>query len=253
MRFVPVLSEATPEDQWSGPTGFVHRAVMEDFPDLTGYQVNVRRSRHGRGRAQGFHRPLRLTRTPVFLRPVDARESGAAELRHPPPPPARSATIDPLGTGSGFRRSQRTAPAPGVRPAGAPLRSRRAARHRPCFCGEVAQVAIPTVIRAKLVGSACRYDARKPQVLAQGDRARGGLLRLRVTPFRRTLPGPRAGPPALCRGGARADTAGPAPVSARRRRRAARRCKKTKNPAMTITTSRLSATSTRYGGSTTST
>ena len=39
VRFVPVLSEATPEDQWSGRTGFVHRAVMEDFPDLTGYQV----------------------------------------------------------------------------------------------------------------------------------------------------------------------------------------------------------------------
>jgi CDP-4-dehydro-6-deoxyglucose reductase len=39
VRFVPVLSEATPEDQWSGRTGFVHRAVMEDFPDLTGCQV----------------------------------------------------------------------------------------------------------------------------------------------------------------------------------------------------------------------
>ncbi len=39
IKFVPVLSEATPEDQWTGRTGFVHRAVMEDFPDLTGYQV----------------------------------------------------------------------------------------------------------------------------------------------------------------------------------------------------------------------
>jgi CDP-4-dehydro-6-deoxyglucose reductase len=39
VRFVPVLSEAQPEDAWSGRTGFVHRAVMEDFPDLTGYQV----------------------------------------------------------------------------------------------------------------------------------------------------------------------------------------------------------------------
>jgi CDP-4-dehydro-6-deoxyglucose reductase, E3 len=39
IRFVPVLSEAQPEDQWTGRTGFVHRAVMEDFPDLTGYQV----------------------------------------------------------------------------------------------------------------------------------------------------------------------------------------------------------------------
>ena len=39
IQFVPVLSEARPEDEWSGRTGFVHRAVMEDFPDLTGYQV----------------------------------------------------------------------------------------------------------------------------------------------------------------------------------------------------------------------
>jgi CDP-4-dehydro-6-deoxyglucose reductase len=39
IRFVPVLSEAQAEDQWSGRTGFVHRAVMEDFPDLSGHQV----------------------------------------------------------------------------------------------------------------------------------------------------------------------------------------------------------------------
>ena len=39
IRYVPVLSEAQPEDAWTGRTGFVHRAVMEDFPDLTGYQV----------------------------------------------------------------------------------------------------------------------------------------------------------------------------------------------------------------------
>lgn len=39
ITYVPVLSDALPEDQWSGRTGFVHRAVMEDYPDLTGYQV----------------------------------------------------------------------------------------------------------------------------------------------------------------------------------------------------------------------
>ena len=39
LRFVPVLSEPRPEDAWSGRTGFVHRAVMEDFPDLSGHQV----------------------------------------------------------------------------------------------------------------------------------------------------------------------------------------------------------------------
>ena len=38
-RYVPVISEARPEDQWSGRSGFVHRAVMEDLPDLSGYQV----------------------------------------------------------------------------------------------------------------------------------------------------------------------------------------------------------------------
>jgi CDP-4-dehydro-6-deoxyglucose reductase len=37
--FVPVVSDALPEDGWQGRTGFVHRAVMEDFPDLSGYQV----------------------------------------------------------------------------------------------------------------------------------------------------------------------------------------------------------------------
>jgi len=39
LRFVPVLSHATPECRWTGRTGFVHRAVMEDFPDLSGAQV----------------------------------------------------------------------------------------------------------------------------------------------------------------------------------------------------------------------
>ena len=39
IRYVPVLSDALPDDNWTGRTGFVHRAVMEDFPDLSGYQV----------------------------------------------------------------------------------------------------------------------------------------------------------------------------------------------------------------------
>lgn len=37
--FVPVISDALPEDSWQGRSGFVHRAVMEDFPDLSGYQI----------------------------------------------------------------------------------------------------------------------------------------------------------------------------------------------------------------------
>jgi CDP-4-dehydro-6-deoxyglucose reductase len=39
IKYVPVISEAQPEDAWTGRTGFVHRAVMEDFPDLSAHQV----------------------------------------------------------------------------------------------------------------------------------------------------------------------------------------------------------------------
>jgi len=39
LRYVPVVSDALPEDAWQGRTGFVHRAVLEDFPDLSGHQV----------------------------------------------------------------------------------------------------------------------------------------------------------------------------------------------------------------------
>jgi CDP-4-dehydro-6-deoxyglucose reductase len=35
VKFVPVLSD----EKWEGRMGFVHRAVMEDFPDLSGHQV----------------------------------------------------------------------------------------------------------------------------------------------------------------------------------------------------------------------
>ncbi|HUR90050.1 MAG TPA: CDP-6-deoxy-delta-3,4-glucoseen reductase [Ramlibacter sp.] len=39
LKYVPVISDALPEDNWTGRTGFVHRAVMEDFPDMSGVQV----------------------------------------------------------------------------------------------------------------------------------------------------------------------------------------------------------------------
>ncbi len=38
-RYIPVISDALPEDAWTGRSGFVHRAVMADFPDLSGHQV----------------------------------------------------------------------------------------------------------------------------------------------------------------------------------------------------------------------
>jgi CDP-4-dehydro-6-deoxyglucose reductase, E3 len=37
--FIPVISDALPEDGWKGRTGLVHRAAMEDFPEMSGYQV----------------------------------------------------------------------------------------------------------------------------------------------------------------------------------------------------------------------
>ncbi len=39
LHYVPVISDGLPEDAWTGRTGFVHRAVMEDFPDLSAHQV----------------------------------------------------------------------------------------------------------------------------------------------------------------------------------------------------------------------
>ena len=39
LTYVPVISDAVPEDAWNGRTGFVHRAVLQDFADLTGHQV----------------------------------------------------------------------------------------------------------------------------------------------------------------------------------------------------------------------
>jgi CDP-4-dehydro-6-deoxyglucose reductase, E3 len=39
LKYVPVISDALPQDAWTGRAGFVHRAVMQDFPDLSGHQV----------------------------------------------------------------------------------------------------------------------------------------------------------------------------------------------------------------------
>ncbi|GAA6119962.1 CDP-6-deoxy-delta-3,4-glucoseen reductase [Acidovorax sp. FG27] len=39
LRYVPVVSHALPEDAWTGRTGFVHQAVLDDFADLSGHQV----------------------------------------------------------------------------------------------------------------------------------------------------------------------------------------------------------------------
>ena len=39
LRYVPVVSNALPDDAWTGRTGFVHEAVLQDFPDLSGHEV----------------------------------------------------------------------------------------------------------------------------------------------------------------------------------------------------------------------
>ena len=37
--YVPVVSDQGPADGWDGRTGLVHQAVMQDLPDLSGWQV----------------------------------------------------------------------------------------------------------------------------------------------------------------------------------------------------------------------
>lgn len=37
VRLIPVLSE--PQAGWQGRTGFVHTAVVQDLPDLSGHEV----------------------------------------------------------------------------------------------------------------------------------------------------------------------------------------------------------------------
>ena len=39
IKYVPVLSEPQAGDGWRGRSGLAHRAVMADFPDLSGHQV----------------------------------------------------------------------------------------------------------------------------------------------------------------------------------------------------------------------
>ncbi len=39
IQFTPVLSEPLPTDAWTGRTGFVHTTVMEDYADMSGFDV----------------------------------------------------------------------------------------------------------------------------------------------------------------------------------------------------------------------
>jgi len=39
IRYTPVLSDSKEEDNWSGRTGYVHDAIMEDYPDLSQHEI----------------------------------------------------------------------------------------------------------------------------------------------------------------------------------------------------------------------
>jgi CDP-4-dehydro-6-deoxyglucose reductase, E3 len=39
LRYIPVISNATEQDNWQGRTGFVHSAVVQDIADLSGHEV----------------------------------------------------------------------------------------------------------------------------------------------------------------------------------------------------------------------
>jgi CDP-4-dehydro-6-deoxyglucose reductase, E3 len=39
LKYVPVISNAEVQDGWTGRTGFVHQAVLQDHPDLSGFEV----------------------------------------------------------------------------------------------------------------------------------------------------------------------------------------------------------------------
>lgn len=39
IEFIPVLSDALPQDNWQGRSGLVHQAVLDDFSDLSGVEV----------------------------------------------------------------------------------------------------------------------------------------------------------------------------------------------------------------------
>ncbi|NNL06906.1 MAG: CDP-6-deoxy-delta-3,4-glucoseen reductase [Gammaproteobacteria bacterium] len=39
LRYTPVLSEPGAEDNWEGKTGYVHEAIVEEYPDMSAYDV----------------------------------------------------------------------------------------------------------------------------------------------------------------------------------------------------------------------
>ena len=74
LRYVPVLSEPKPEDDWTGRTGFVHQAVMARPARPVGPPgLRLRRADHGRVGAARLRRPLRPAGRRVLRRRVHVR------------------------------------------------------------------------------------------------------------------------------------------------------------------------------------
>jgi CDP-4-dehydro-6-deoxyglucose reductase len=75
--FVPVLSEAGLQDNWGGRTGLVHEAILQDFPDLSGFDVYTCGS-------------LKMVETarPAFIAQGLAEDACFADAFHPAQSPA---------------------------------------------------------------------------------------------------------------------------------------------------------------------
>ena len=39
ISYTPVLSNPVESDNWQGRTGWVHEAILQDYPDLSGHEV----------------------------------------------------------------------------------------------------------------------------------------------------------------------------------------------------------------------
>ena len=76
--FVPVVSEALPEDQWQGRTGFVHsRGDGKTFPTVRLPGLRLRRADRGRVGARGLHHAVPAARGGVLLGRVHPGSGGA--------------------------------------------------------------------------------------------------------------------------------------------------------------------------------
>jgi CDP-4-dehydro-6-deoxyglucose reductase len=53
-KYIPVISDALPEDAWDGRSGFVHEAVMTDHPNLKDFQVYACGAPVGQCRTSGL-------------------------------------------------------------------------------------------------------------------------------------------------------------------------------------------------------